>query len=328
MILLIKSCFLKNFLTLLLFLVLSLTFSSKINTNAQTPTLPAPVPVVPVDLSNSVLPGCQMSILGASTANGITMEQKQKFLVGCFQEIIRFVTVTVFLGALLQIAISGIKIVNPMSAVDGGGAAEAKALRANLQNTVIGIFLLVIGWNMVTLLNQSFINTDFFNLPDVTHCKIANACETAEQKAQREGRNAVDFLEKILKENKFSGPTSQLIDIKKTLALICSKKTDPAYKDLDKKFCDTKYLEKIDKINNNGSNNPDDFAEKFFIQLDNYKKAKTANATEGKLIELASEAAAYCDTYNFQNSTTARGKAANESCKKIQTDRINFFKDL
>lgn len=330
MILLSKTSLFRNLLTLVLLLTLSVIIFSKLSVNAQTPSpAPAnPVPAVPVDLSNSVLPGCQMSILGASTATGITMEQKQKFLVGCFQEIIRFITVLAFLGALLQIALSGLKILNPISAIDGGGAAETRALKDSLQNTVIGIFLLVIGWNMITLFNQSFINADFFNLPDVTHCKIANACETAEQKAQREGKNAVTFFEKIVKENKFSGPTSQLLDIKKTLALICSKKTDPTYKDLDTKFCDTKYVEKIDKINNNGSNNPDDFAEKFFVQLENYKKAKAENATQAKLIELSSEAAAYCDTYNFQNSTTAKGKEANESCKKIETNRIDFFKNL
>lgn len=128
---------------------------------APTPPVVPPLPKVPpkpVDESNIIFGSCKLSILSGE----LNQEKKQKFLVGCVQEIIRFVVIISLLIAILHTAAKGLEGMNPQG---GFKAGKSKVI----ENIVIGIFLLTTTWYILPILNNSALNTNFFDLPTVKY---------------------------------------------------------------------------------------------------------------------------------------------------------------
>jgi hypothetical protein len=119
----------------------------------------------PVDQSNVIFPACRLSVLSTGSKGEITKEKKGEFIRGCIQDIIRFVIVVSCLGAILKIASSG------LSSMDPTNTSKAEPPLKVVSNLVIGLFLLLVGWNLVGILNSSFNNANFLNLPGLDSSK-------------------------------------------------------------------------------------------------------------------------------------------------------------
>lgn len=287
----------------------------------------------PVDQSNVIFPGCRLSVLtGGAASTAITAANKQKYITGCIEEVLRFVIIMVSLVAILRIALSGVMQILP----DTGGIINSKGNNPKkiVSDLVVGLFLLVVGWNLVGILNSSFNNVDFLNLPAITHCKEGTACfDTPEKIKAREGKAATEKYRQIISENKYTGSAADMAALKTELKKVCDARTTEAiYKTFDTKLCDDKYEENLTKVGQNGANNPDEQVTKFDDEIKKYKAAKAANPADPKLVELESEIMSSCATYEFKNSTTTRGKEIATECGKIiNTDpkiRTEYFKVL
>jgi hypothetical protein len=284
-----------------------------------------------VDESNVIFPGCRLSVLtGGSASTGVTEANKQKYITGCIEEILRFVIIMVSLIAILRIALSGVMQILP----DTGGVINSKGNNPKkiVSDLVVGLFLLVVGWNLVGILNSSFNNVNFLNLPSIQHCKEGTACfDTPEKIKARVGKEFIDKYQKIIAENKFTGSAAELSAIKTEIKKVCdARTTDAIYKTLDTKLCDDKYEEKLTKVGQNGANNPDESVTKFDDEIKQYKAVKAANPADKKVAELEGEIMSACDTYEFKNSTTPRGKEIAAECIKIldAKTRVDYFKAL
>jgi hypothetical protein len=136
-----------------------------------------------IDESAVIFAGCRLSKLNDPNAKGtIPIKEtpadveaeakaqglrKQEYVKGCITEIIRFIIVIASLAAILKIAASGIQ---------GMYQDQSKQIRGTVTNTVIGLFLLIVGWNLIPILNNSFNNVDFLNLPAVNYCDVKGGC--------------------------------------------------------------------------------------------------------------------------------------------------------
>jgi hypothetical protein len=159
---------------------------------------------VPVDESTVIFAGCRLSVLVDKTTGTPIKEsksdekidqanqlaRKQTYVKGCIQDIIRFIIVIASLAAILKIAVTGIQ---------GMYQDNSKQLRGTVTNLVIGLFLLIVGWNLIPILNNSFNNVDFLNLPSIGYCSIQGGCQEENYKKQRyEG--CTDRYETIMDE--------------------------------------------------------------------------------------------------------------------------------
>jgi hypothetical protein len=307
----IKMCL----ISFLIFTTISMASLTTI-TYAQTAT-PAAGAESKIDESNTILSGCKLSVLSTSPSQDITPGAKQKFISGCIQSIIRFVIVIASLAAILRIAVSGVALLDPSGGLKGSkGVNSAKSI----QNLIIGLFLLTVGWNLVGILNATFNNADFLNLPTVDQCKVANGCETPAQKTARITRQAITTYNTAVKENKYSGSNTDEVNTINAIKEFCAKKGDAKLKDtyagIDDAVCKEDYAAKLGKIAQNGANNPDTFVAKYNAEVEKYRKLKQSGKTGTDLITQESEIGALCQTIQFQNSTTPEGQAIFKTCQQ------------
>jgi zinc D-Ala-D-Ala carboxypeptidase len=120
---------------------------------------------------------------------------KNKYIKGCVQDIIRFVIIMASLAAILNIAVAGILQLT---------SQDAKPIKTKLTNTIIGLFLLIVGWNLIPIFNNSFNNVNFLSLPTVNVCTQANYCTTEDQIQQRKHYLCMKRYQAIKEDKQFS----------------------------------------------------------------------------------------------------------------------------
>ena len=184
----------------------------------------------PVDQTNVIFPGCSLKVLESKAS--VSVSQKDKYFSGCIQDIIRFVIVMACLGAVIKIALSGVMQLTPM--------AGKSTVSSTIQNLIIGLFLLLVGWNIVPIFNTSFSNQGFLNLPSFSICGMTfnGKCETYDQSRTRVAKDAVKNYEEAKKSKKWGKKKVENIYTVRVLESICrSDLKDEAYKAIDRKFC-------------------------------------------------------------------------------------------
>jgi hypothetical protein len=209
--------------------------------SAQTPN---PTNTIGIDESNSIFAGCRVSKLQDSFAADNkfveTPEQdaaikansakiKRQYIQGCIQEVIRFVIIIAALSAILSLAAAGVLALykpNP------------KPIRKKLTNTIIGLFLLIAGWNLIGLLNASFNNLDFLSLPSLNYCGVSNGCTPEKVLKELRYRGCVSRYELIINEKKYGGNKADKEALSKCINDFC-KETD-TYKTVSKETCQDK----------------------------------------------------------------------------------------
>lgn len=296
-------------------------------TPSGTPAAPA-VPDGPIDQSNVIFPGCRLSNL-SNGASKISNDKKNTYFKGCIQDIIRFIIVMACLGAILKIALSGVMKLDPTRSMKG------EDTKTTVTNLVIGLFLLLVGWNIIGILNTSFNNINFLALPAVDHCKIQNGCETKEQKLAREAKESITTFDKLATDNKYSGSADQRKALIAKLQETC-KVTDKdqleAFKGKGielKKFCGDldKKIAKINKVAENGANSPDiEGATEYKKAIEALIKVKGEGKKYEDAIEEFSQFRSVCDTFKFANSEKKETLAYATECKKIEVVDLAKFK--
>jgi hypothetical protein len=223
----------------------------------------------PVDQSNVIFPACRLSVLSTGSKGEITKEKKGEFIRGCIQDIIRFVIVISCLGAILKIAASG------LSSMDPTNTSKAEPPLKVVSNLVIGLFLLLVGWNLVGILNSSFNNANFLNLPGLDNCKIANGCETEAQKTDRRSQASILKYQTILDSYKIQLDPTELKTVTEDVKLFCQDQTNKRYNSyrdkIDTSICN-KGVDSVVKIAE--ENKP----EKFIPNFSKFVNAKNALA--------------------------------------------------
>ncbi len=306
----------KVFLKTILLITLFFSFVSFAQTPANNTTNAADQPV---DQSNVIFPGCRLSVLTSSSTEAITPEKKSQYIKGCIQDILRFVIVMACLAAILKIAASGLSSLDPTKS----GAAE-DPIKKTIPNLVIGLFLLLVGWNLVGILNNSFNSVNFLKLPESNHCNINSGCESAERKLAREAAAALATYDKMKTENKYSGSQDQKNTLINTIKDYCSKINDPKYKSefanvkVDPKVCAEQYADKINTIGSIGAVSPDSTGVKEFnTQRAKLVELKKNGKTYNEAIEQYNELASVCNERAFDKAVTAEGKKVFEECKLV-----------
>ncbi len=228
----------------------------------------------PVDQSNIIIPGCSLSILESKI--GVSVSQKDKFLSGCIQGVLRFIIVISVLAAVLKIAASGLVSMTPMKM----GSVENPA--SVVSNLIVGLFLLLVGWNLVPTLNASFNNQNYLNLPTFTVCPIreGNTCLTYNEKKTNIAKEAIQkyTLAKQTKQwitSKFDNTyTINVLD-----SICRARADDVSYLNIDRAFCKEdyrKFLESIAPKDEVATANVDD---SLLVKVPNYD-SNTSNAKE------------------------------------------------
>jgi N-acetylmuramoyl-L-alanine amidase len=197
----------------------------------------------PVDQSNVVIPACSLKVLESPIGVGIS--QKDKFLSGCIQGIIRFVIVLAVLAAVIKVAATGLIGMSPVSI----GRSDKPA--SIISNLVVGLFLLLVGWNLLPTINASFANQKYLALPTYSVCpmKSNNKCETYDESRTRVASEAIKKYEasKLSKKwltSKFDN--NYTINV---LDSICRARLDDvSYKDIDRAFCKEEYRKFLESI--------------------------------------------------------------------------------
>jgi zinc D-Ala-D-Ala carboxypeptidase len=137
---------------------------------------------------------------------------RNKYIKGCVQEIIRFVIIMASLAAILNIAVAGIlQLTDP----------NAKPIRTKLTNTIIGLFLLIVGWNLIPIFNNSFNNVNFLSLPGVNVCTQANYCTSEAQQLQRKYYNCMKRYQNIKIDKEFSESPELQKNLETCIAQFC-----------------------------------------------------------------------------------------------------------
>jgi hypothetical protein len=346
---------------LILIILLTLSLSSTL-VYAQT----APK-TEPLDQTNIIFPGCRLSSLlkdGDKTQTGVALTPEQlsketnisdsgrtKFVKSCIQEIIRFVIILASLAAILKIAVTGLALLDPTGSKIGSNMSSAKTI----QNLVIGLFLLVVGWNIIPILNTSFNNTDFLSLPGIEHCKVANAnCSSPESDQAKASKLALDTYIESEKKTSYGGNEEAKKKVLKDIKGYCDNKDKPAFKDAfanagldtadNKKVCQTSEADraanldkwakkKADDVSGPGADIADKKPLAFYIELGTYVTARTKNAGKAaedlKPIQKSITEKCTADALKDVKSTTDLGKKMIEDCKKINDPKTvdAFFKD-
>jgi D-alanyl-D-alanine carboxypeptidase len=140
---------------------------------------------------------------------------KNKYIKGCVQEIIRFVIIMASLAAILNIAVAGILQLTDQN---------AKPIKTKLTNTIIGLFLLIVGWNLIPIFNNSFNNVNFLSLPGVNVCTQANYCTTEAQQLQRKYYNCMKRYQNIKIDKEFSESEDLQKNLEICIAQFCAVK--------------------------------------------------------------------------------------------------------
>jgi hypothetical protein len=186
----------------------------------------------PVDQSNIIFTNCRLGVLVGDDTKGLTQAQidgtapsnvtdegKQKYLKGCIQDIIRFIIVIASLAAILKIAASGLAMLDP----SGSKMSQKLSSKSTITNLVIGLFLLIVGWNLIPILNASFNNVDFLNIPGTDHCSLPSSnCTTIYSIQAGEVKEGLKKYEIVVKDKKI---------------VMLQKQYDDTIADL-KKYCD------------------------------------------------------------------------------------------
>ncbi|MGL4759153.1 MAG: hypothetical protein ACRCXZ_07465 [Patescibacteria group bacterium] len=279
-----------------------------------------------VNQDNVLIERCRLTYL-SNGSNAVTQEKKGEFLKGCIQGAIRIFIVFALVAAIFNLALNGVNQMMPF----GGGDATKKSI-SQLRNLVIGLFLIIVGWNIIPILNASFNNTNFLTLPSTDPCQIKNACETKEKTAAREAANAVATFEKLIKENKYSGSSDQQEKLTTKLQEFCNQK-DKKYleefknRNLDQsKFCPdlAKKIDKINKIANNGAASPDiEGLKEYNKAIETLKKLKSEGKakTDSSVFEAANELGSACSEGLSGKFTDKEGtKTAQEFCKRMAVE--------
>jgi hypothetical protein len=172
----------------------------------------SPASEQPVDQSNIIFANCRLGKLVADDKVGLTQAQidgtapsnvtdagKQGYLKGCIQDIIRFIIVIASLAAILKIAASGLAMLDP----SGSKMSQKLSSKSTITNLVIGLFLLIVGWNLIPILNASFNNVDFLNIPGTDHCSLPSSnCTTIYSIQAGEVKEALKKYETVVKDKK------------------------------------------------------------------------------------------------------------------------------
>jgi hypothetical protein len=224
----------------------------------------------PVDESAIIFAGCRLSVLvkenatdptkaltpeqKKGTETNIIVGQKQKYIQGCVQEIIRFIIVIASLAAILKIAASGVAMLDPT----GSKMSSKLSSKSTITNLVIGLFLLIVGWNLIPILNQSFNNVDFLNLPGVNYCAADQACVSEYSTLAKESKKAFETYKQAEKDKKATLNDKQRLEIIAGIKAYCDNKgkaaTDLTRKALEAeqlinaandKICTEKYAENL-----------------------------------------------------------------------------------
>jgi hypothetical protein len=120
--------------------------------------VPVTVRAAAVDESAVIIPACRMK---NSIKNGVVdASSARATFKNCIQGVIQFIIVLAALGTILKLAFTGINLLDPTS----NSEPETHKLISNL---VIGFFLLLVGWNLVPIMNVSMGNATFMTLPAV-----------------------------------------------------------------------------------------------------------------------------------------------------------------
>ena len=110
------------------------------------------------DESNVVIPACRLS--NATNSTGVVVADKHReWFKNCIQGIIQFIIVLAVLVTILKLAFDGVNMLDPTSYKDKINS------RQQITNLVIGLFLLLIGWNLIPIMNLSLGNVNFLQLP-------------------------------------------------------------------------------------------------------------------------------------------------------------------
>jgi hypothetical protein len=224
-------------INVLIAFILILSMSSTL-VYAQTPSS-VPEGEKPVDESTVIFAGCRLSKLVATPdptkpltadelknkSNIVSTAKKGEYIKNCIQEIIRFIIVIASLAAILKIAASGVAMLDPTGSQMGSKLTS----KSTITNLVIGLFLLIVGWNIIPILNNSFNNVDFLNLPGVNYCDTKSACVSEFTAQANESKKAFEIYKLAEKQKKISLLDSQRKEVIDGIANFCKLRTDKKY---------------------------------------------------------------------------------------------------
>jgi zinc D-Ala-D-Ala carboxypeptidase len=140
---------------------------------------------------------------------------KNKYIKGCIQEIIRFIIIIAALAAILSIAVSGILQLTDQN---------AKPIKTKLTNTIIGLFLLIVGWNLIPIFNNSFNNVNFLSLPGVDVCTQTKYCTSEAQQQQIKYSTCMKSYQAIKEDKQFAESDTLKQNLENCIAEFCKVK--------------------------------------------------------------------------------------------------------
>jgi hypothetical protein len=115
--------------------------------------------------SGNIIEDCSIAKLNPNGNAEKFTDLKKVFFQNCIQGIIRFIVVLSATFAIIRIAIVGLGELNPI----GGGNPQIKGA---IQNLVIGLALLTMGWYIIPIFNASFSKVDFLSPPAVRQSEL------------------------------------------------------------------------------------------------------------------------------------------------------------
>jgi hypothetical protein len=322
---------------------------------------PSPAPKdQPVDESTVIFAGCRLSVLVKEnatdptkpltpeqikgTATNIVVGQKQKYIQGCIQEIIRFIIVIASLAAILKIAASGVAMLDPT----GSKMSSKLTSRSTITNLVIGLFLLIVGWNLIPILNQSFNNVDFLNLPGVNYCAADQACISEYTVQANESRKSFETYLIAEKDKKISLSAENRKDLIEGIKKYCDNKDKALYKeaftsakvnnDVNNKICkENKYIANIDLWMKNGKSGTggapledlDKITTAYATAVNDYKTiTKKDGIAQADTDKAAAAIVATCSAENIKTLEEVQSKITDEKQKTLSSGIINNCKIL
>jgi hypothetical protein len=246
-------------LYIIIFFLLLLFAPPTVYSQNQGDVKDVPIPKqIPVDESTVIFAGCRLSNLSAAypaTPEKDELDEgedetpqddkdvlaqskiiqnnaiKSKYISGCFQDIIRFVIIIASLAAILKIAASGLALLDPT----GSKISQNLSSKSTITNLIIGLFLLIVGWNIIPILNNSFNNVGFLNLPGISYCNGTSVCSTEAIQKQTKYFNCINRYKTIKKDKDFSENIDLQQNLEDCLRDFCREKS--TFKKLDSKVC-------------------------------------------------------------------------------------------
>jgi hypothetical protein len=151
--------FKKTFIIICTFFIMTFGVGSFTLSQGQQP------PVSQWSTSGDIIADCGIQKLNPQGDQAKFAAQKRNFYAGCIQGIIRFIVVLSATFAIIRIAIVGLGELNPL----GGGNPQIKA---TIQNLVIGLALLTMGWYIIPIFNGTFSKVNFLEPPSVRQIEL------------------------------------------------------------------------------------------------------------------------------------------------------------